>query len=571
MSEENDVSKPVIKKGRRISSVWIVPLIAALVGGWLYYKSTQESGQKIVLHFNDGGGIEAHKTHIMYRGVSVGIVESVSIRPENDSVLVEAELHHSARHTAVEGSEFWLVKPRIDLGGISGLDTLLSGNYIAIQPGKGDKKTVFKALDEPPAENSGVRGLKIVLLTDILNVASKGNPIYYRRIPVGVVQSHELASEKNSIRIHALIYEKFADLVRSDSRFWDVSGFEVNAGLDGIKIRAESVASLLAGGIAFDTPLHLTDSPSAEPGTEFSLYKDEKHALRRGTHITLHMNSSEGLRQGSLLKYKGFPLGEIEKLTIHPNLEKVTAGIFLEDSAAAVATEGSLFWVVKPKVGLAGVSGLDTIVTGNYIEVKPGHGEPAYEFTLLKQPPHENMVVESDSDPDFNLELVAPRLGSIKPGLPIFFRDIQVGQVSGANLSPYSDSVRIQISIKNQYAPLIREHTHFYNASGFGVDLGLLGATFKAASMSAILEGGIGFATPGTSAKPAEENSLFILFDEPEKEWLTWAPTIEIPNDVEEEQIMVNQLLDQSMIRKTKDLRSFLGFPAKNESEPAAP
>ena len=116
MSEENDVSKPIIKKGRRISSVWIVPLVAALVGGWLYYKSVQEAGQKIVLHFNDGGGIEAHKTHIMYNGVSVGLVETVELSPANDGVLVEAELHHSAAHMAAEGSQFWLVQPRIDLG-----------------------------------------------------------------------------------------------------------------------------------------------------------------------------------------------------------------------------------------------------------------------------------------------------------------------------------------------------------------------------------------------------------------------------------------------------------------------
>ena len=561
-------STPLVKKGRRVSSVWIVPLIAAAVGGGLYYKSMQEAGQKIELHFSHGSGIDAHKTHIVYNGVSVGVVDHVALAEGNKGVIVEAELVHSAVHMAAEGSQFWLVQPRIGLGGISGLDTLLSGNYIAIQPGNGNKATHFKALSEPPAEDPGARGLKVVLVTDILNVASKGNPIYYRHVPVGIVQSHELTEDKNYIRIHALVYEKYADLVKTESLFWDVSGFEVNAGLDGVKIRAESLASMLAGGIAFDTPIHLSESELAPEGSEFALFENETLAFRRGSRISLHMGTSEGLRKGSVVKYKGFEVGEIERMEIKPDLSGVTAHVFVHESANNIAVDDSKFWIVRPKVGLSGVSGLDTIVTGNYIEVLPGSGVNASEFTLLKQPPNYDGAPTTDEDPDYNLTLVASRLGSLKPGVPVFFRDIKVGQVSGAQLSPHSDSVHVQVSIKNKYAPLIRERTHFYNASGFGMDVGLLGAKFKAASMSAILDGGIGFATPGTTSRPAMEDSTFILFDEPEEDWLTWAPSIPLGEKSDaDDAIAVNQLQDSNMTRRIKNLKVNLGPIMSDENE----
>ncbi|MFT5125338.1 MAG: paraquat-inducible protein B [Kiritimatiellia bacterium] len=558
MSEPENVSKPVIRKQRRISSVWIVPVVAAAMGGWLFYKSQAEAGIPITLHFTDGVGLTAHKTKIVFEGVPVGIVDEVHLKEDFDGIIVKATLDREAVKMARADSLFWLVRAEIGLGGITGLDTLISGNYISIRPGKGERAHTFTALTQAPGRDPDAPGLHIVLTTDQLNATASGTPLYYRKVQVGEIVGHELSENRDYIRIHAVIEPHYADLVRDNTRFWDVSGLKLKAGLEGVSIEAESLTALVAGGVAFDTPIYLAPGAEVSRGTEFHLYKDRESALKRGVPVSIHFETSEGLRKSASIRYKGLVIGEVTDLIISPTLDSVIANGLLDESARQIAVSNTVFWVVKPKLGLSGVSGLDTIVSGNYIEVLPGDGGASSSFVGLQQPPEEEAPADEANDPDFNLIVVADRRGSLKQGSPVFYRDIRVGQILRTELTPGADGVKIYASIRTRYAPLIRERTHFYNISGIGFDFSLFGgAKFKTGSMESVLEGGIAFATPERNGMGprAAENSTFILFPEAEEEWHNWTPFIAYDDLQDEETVQVNQLSDSVLLKRNPNLR----------------
>lgn len=559
MSGSENVSKPVIRKQRRISSVWIVPVIAALIGGWLFYKSKQEAGIPITIHFTEGHGIAAHKTKIVFNGVPIGVVDQIHVQEDYNGVIVNATLDRKAAGMARADTLFWLVRVQIGLGGVTGLDTLISGNYIGIRPGTGAAAENFSALKQPPGRDPKAPGLHLVLTTDQLNATASGTPIYFRKVQVGEIVGHELSKERDHIRIHAMIESHYTDLVRDNSRFWDVSGLKLKAGLDGVSIEAESLTALVAGGVAFDTPIYQEPGTEVAEETEFHLYKDRESALKRGVAIDIRFETSEGLRKNAAIRYKGLVIGEVRELKISPALDEVVAHCLLDESARKVAVSNSLFWVVKPKVGLSGISGLETIVSGNHIEVLPGNGEPVFNFVGLKQAPEEEAPAGEEHDPDFNLIIVADRRGSLKQGSPIFHRDVRVGKILRTELTPGGDGVKIFASIRSRYAPLIRERTHFFNASGIGFDFSLFGGVkFKTGSVESVLEGGIAFVTPENNemGSRAAENSIFILFQKAEETWMHWAPYIPFDRSQDEEVVQVNQLKDPVILKRNPDLKN---------------
>jgi paraquat-inducible protein B len=271
-----ELPRAKIKVTTRFSIIWIVPVIAALAAGWLIFQNVREMGPLIHLQFNDGNGLQANQTVLKYKGVRVGEVRSVRLADDLTHIEVEARLTASAKNLARAGSQFWIVRPEVGAGGLHGLETIVSGPYIQVQPGSGPAQRKFTGLEEQPILTKMKNGLEIILLTPQINTLSVGSPVYYRGIEVGAVEYFELGTNSTNVKIHALIKTAFAPLVRKDTKFWNAGGLSLSLKFFGINISAETFKSLVIGGIAFATPSASADL--AVDGDSFPLEEkvDEK-------------------------------------------------------------------------------------------------------------------------------------------------------------------------------------------------------------------------------------------------------------------------------------------------------
>jgi len=259
------------EKTWNFSAVWVVPVVAAIVAGYLVYNRVHEYGPKITIRFKDAGGLKIGQTPVRYRGVQVGEVTAVDLSEDMQHALVTVRLRRSGVSVAREGTVFWIVRPEVGIGNITGLGTVITGPQIEVLPGTGKPKSEFVGRESPPVALER-KGLKIVLLAGHLGSLKLGSPVSYRGIEVGTVQDYRLGADASTVNIHVLIRRRYANLIRKGSQFWDVSGIDMKIGLfRGLEINMESLRSLVAGGIAFATPDDPKDGP-AKDGTVFPLH-----------------------------------------------------------------------------------------------------------------------------------------------------------------------------------------------------------------------------------------------------------------------------------------------------------
>jgi paraquat-inducible protein B len=259
------------EKTWNFSVVWVVPVVATIVAGYLVYDRVHEYGPKITITFKDASGLKIDQTPIRYRGVQIGEVTAVDLSEDRQHAVVKARLRRSGVSVAREGAVFWIVRPEVGIGNITGLGMVITGPQIEVLPGTGKPKSEFVGRESPPAALER-KGLKIVLLAGHLGSLKLGSPVTYRGIEVGTVQDSRLGADASTVNIHVLIRRRYANLVRKGSQFWDVSGIDMKVGLfRGLEINMESLRTLMAGGIAFATPDDPKDGP-AKDGTVFPLY-----------------------------------------------------------------------------------------------------------------------------------------------------------------------------------------------------------------------------------------------------------------------------------------------------------
>ncbi len=309
----------VRKKPMRISIVWIIPILAAVVAIGIAIQRVRSEGPTISIAFKAGEGIEAGKTFIRYKDVRIGQVTAVELSEDYSKVLVKAKIAKHAAGLMVEDAKFWVVEPRISLSGVSGLNTLLSGNYIGFQAGKStEDRRDFVGLDEPPTITDQP-GRRFVLKANTLGSLGIGTPIYYRRLNVGQVASYNLAPDGKSVEITVFVDAPYDKYVTTETRFWTVSGINVSLGADGLEVRTESLAALLAGGVAFDTPDFFSSAAEAPANTSFALYRDRATAMKQPDPVerryVLHFNESvRGLSVGAPVTLFGLPVGEVTSI-----------------------------------------------------------------------------------------------------------------------------------------------------------------------------------------------------------------------------------------------------------------
>jgi paraquat-inducible protein B len=272
---------PEVKRRRfNVSLVWLVPIVAALVGLSMVIHNARSAGPEITVNFLTAEGLEANKTQVKYKNVVIGKVIAIALSEDRGHVEAKIALDASAKSFAVDDSRYWVVRPRIGAGGISGVDTLLSGAFIGADPGSSGKIVDrFVGLETPPPVTYGEKGTRYSLKTDDLGSLDVGSSVYYRRIPVGQVVSYKLSDDGKGVTVEIFVNAPNDKFVTSDTRFWNASGVDVSLTAGGLKVNTQSVSSILAGGIAFVEPKYSPDPQLAEENTQFQLFADQDSAL----------------------------------------------------------------------------------------------------------------------------------------------------------------------------------------------------------------------------------------------------------------------------------------------------
>ncbi|MBA1275986.1 PqiB family protein [Stutzerimonas azotifigens] len=481
------------------SAIWILPLIALLIGGWLAWQAYSQRGILIEVIFDSGEGIEVGKTQVVYKGMSIGAVRSLTLDSSEarEGVIATLEIDKDAEDYLRQDTRFWLVRPSVTLAGITGLETLVSGNYIGVAPGGGDEARSFTALSEEPPMSDARPGLHLTLKAERLGSINRGSPVFYKQIQVGQVKNYVLADDQHTVEIKVYIEPAYAALVRKHTRFWNASGITVDANLSGVKVHADSLASIVAGGIAFATPEYRKDSPPTDPSLPFRLY-DDFDAAQTGIKVAVRLADFEGLQAGRTpVMYKGMQVGTLKVLSVDSDLTQATAELTMDPLMEDSLVEGTDFWTVKPSISLAGINGLEALVKGNYIEIRPGEkgAPPRREFQArTKAPPLDIRA------PGRHLVLATDQLGSLDVGSPVLYRQVRVGSVQSYQFSRDLQQVIVGVHIEPAYENLVNNSTRFWNASGISLTGGLSGIEVRSESLQSLLAGGIAFETPDPKA-----------------------------------------------------------------------
>jgi paraquat-inducible protein B len=329
-SRFRDAPEAVVKVKKQFSIVWVVPLVALLIGGWLAFKAISEKGPTITITFETAEGLEAGKTKVKYKDVEVGQVETIDLSEGGSHVIVTAQMVKGAKEHLTENTRFWVERARIGAGGAAGLGTLFAGAYIGIDLGEpGGKQTLsFKGLEIPPVITTGLLGSHFKLKAEKLGSLNVGSPIYYRQIKVGQVVAYNMVEDGAAVDFKIFVHAPYNEYVRKSTRFWNASGVDVSVDASGIQVKTQSFVTILIGGIAFETPTDSGPSPAAKEGDVFRLY-ESRERIREKAHVVkrkwlLHFDGSvRGLAVGAPVEFKGIKVGEVVDVKLEFDLEKL--------------------------------------------------------------------------------------------------------------------------------------------------------------------------------------------------------------------------------------------------------
>jgi paraquat-inducible protein B len=310
-------AKVVAKKRGRFSFVWIIPIVAALVGAWIGINTYRNQGPTITIVFKSAEGLEANKTIIRYNGLDAGEISAIRLSDDYQSVIATARMSPKTEKILNKDTQFWVVRPEISGANISGLGTLISGAYIGMEIGQSkETERHFKALDVAPMETGGVHGRFFTLKTPVLGSLNRGTPIFFRRLQAGQVASYELDKSGKFLNIRIFVREPYDQFVTTETRFWHASGLDLSLSATGLQVKTESLLSILIGGISFETPEADSQLPPAAEDTAFDLFDDRAEAFRPPpiqprTFKIVFTEPLHGLAVGAPVELNGITIGEV--------------------------------------------------------------------------------------------------------------------------------------------------------------------------------------------------------------------------------------------------------------------
>jgi paraquat-inducible protein B len=308
---------------RRLSLIWAIPIVTAVIGAWLAWDTLSQRGPLITVSFESAEGLQAGQSHVRYKAVDMGMVDSIALTSDRQRVAVKIRMTRAAQQLLTKDTQFWVVKPRFFAGSISGLETLFSGAYIGMLPTAqgGPEVDAFKGLEDPPVLQSDEPGHTFLLRAPSIGNLNLGSPVYYRDLTVGEVLGWDIADMADSVTVHAFVRAPYDRYVHDETRFWNASGATVSLGANGLKLQLESLRALVLGGIAFDTSEEARNSRVSSENHEFALYSSKEAAdtasYRQHVPMLAYFGSSvAGLAAGAPVVLRGIRIGEVQQVTL---------------------------------------------------------------------------------------------------------------------------------------------------------------------------------------------------------------------------------------------------------------
>ncbi|WFB46767.1 MlaD family protein [Vibrio coralliilyticus] len=491
---------PDVKRNKGVSPLWLLPVLTMVLAGWLVIKAINDAGQRIQIYFSDAQGLVAGRTTIRYQGLEVGMVRDINLAEDLESIYVEADIYPEAAKLLSKETRFWMVKPTASLSGISGLDALVSGNYIAIQPSDNpaEPETKFTALERAPSDILANEGLNITLRAEDLGGISVGSQIVYRKIPIGEVYSYQLDGQGKNVLIQASIHDEYRKVITDESRFWNVSGIGANIGFEGVDVRLESLSALIGGSIAVDSP------DGGEPvadNTRFKLYPDLKTA-GRGIPIKITLPDDNQISPtGAPIMYRGIEIGQITDLQLSNGRKEIVASAAIQPAFSDMLTSGSNFILEEAKVSLSGVENLTNLVKGNFLTLVPGKGDRSRYFSAIRKEQFNKQQAKSVA-----LTLIADNSFGLGAGANVLYRGITVGEVTKVSLK--GEKVNLDVLVDKTYAELIKSQNRFFVTGSATAELTESGLNINVPPAQQLLTGSISFVSEG-SDNPREQYTLY--------------------------------------------------------------
>ena len=318
LAEQRTIPHATTRRSRRLSIIWIVPLVAVAIGAWLAWDTLSKEGPTIKVTLDSGEGLQAGQSQLKYKDIVFGTVKSLTLTPDKTHVVVTIATTHEAKPLLTEGTQFWVVKPRFFAGNISGIETLLSGSYVGMLPAKngGKAQHEFVGREDPPVLATYVPGRTFLLKSKKIGSVSVGSPIFYRDLNVGEVLGWDIADMAEYVTIHAFVRAPYDEYVNDETRFWNASGISIKLGGAGVEVQMESLKALLLGGVAFETPDAAVHMAETSENHVFPLFADREAAnaasyTRKVPAISYFPGSVSGLAPGSLVTWHGRQVGQV--------------------------------------------------------------------------------------------------------------------------------------------------------------------------------------------------------------------------------------------------------------------
>lgn len=516
MSNNDPVDEPVdhgqvvSHPGVRISWAWVFPILAAAAAGWLFWSNWKSKGPEIEIEFQSAPGIQAGKTPLVYRGVTVGAVTAARLDRELDKVILVVQLKEFAAELAREGSVFWVEKPVVGLADTSGLEALIQGNSLQVRMGDGPPARRFIGVDRAPLTPLESPTLILHLRAPRIPFLDRGSALFYRGVQVGMVEDKAL-DEKGAPYLRVMVEKEFAETVRSNARFWPVSATSIRVGPSGVKLDMLGLKTILLGGVEFDVFGEPGDAVA--DGAEFTLYPDGIAARATGAPVQIVFQNGEGLRPGETeVRHLGVPVGFVEAVNLNTADGTVTAVAHFQPAYEHLHSEGAVFTLVRPHISLDGVSGLETILSGVYIDCVPGSGSTiATSFQGLTLSDEGLLTVQEEREA-IPLTLRAKTLPPVGIGAPVLYRGVVAGRVKSKVLGPDQAPV-LGIVIRKDFADALPRNARFWHLPGASVQAGPGLLNIDIAGIQTLLQGGVAFDVFGEPEGTTEPGTTFKLFE----------------------------------------------------------
>jgi paraquat-inducible protein B len=507
MADNETRHHKAVEKGRgTLWLLWIIPLVAMLMTGWLIWKHYAEKGVDIVVTFDNGKGFEVDKTPLVYQGIKLGTVTDIIIDPD-DLYRVRVTITvtpRAARYVTRKGTKFIKVEPKISLTEVTGLDTILSGVYIDLYPAGRSKTEIlrqplafkFTGMDHYPPKRYE-NGLYLTLQAQKAAI-SLNAPVLYKSFVVGKVIDKRLENE--TVLYTVFIDDRYANLVNNGTKFWKISGIELQANLAGVKVKMDSLATLLAGGVAFETP---EGNYAPHPRERYELYDSRLDTHLEENLITIVADKAYNVDPNfSGVMYKGFKVGKIVSLRYDTEKSQTIFKVKLSKKFSHLANEKAWFWIVRPILNIREVKGLDAILTGPYI---------SFDTLDVNAPRKRDFVLHDEPIPlkGKHIKLSALYAESVKSGTTIFYKDIPIGQITKINLVPGGKTIDIDAVIFDDFTKFLNDSSMFYVKSGFEIDVSLHDIHVDSGSLETMVVGGISMVTLKQDA-PATKSDFFL-------------------------------------------------------------